>query len=359
MSIQTHFNKFNNVIYITDQSPTYKKAKEKADSILVEIKTKFREAGYPVKSATTQGSFATNTAIRNKEGDYDIDRSIFIDADEAPKDPVEPKELILKVLKDRNFQKPKVKKPCVTADYLSSNLHIDFTIYTEDSGSNHKLAIGKLGSEDKHKEWAASAPKELISWINATDSYGDSPTVAIKQFKRLVRFMKRWRDVTFSEDVKKKVFSIGITVMLKERYSPEYLTDGIGDDLLALKKVVDAMLASNYLKSANENQYRLCVPLPRIPYRDIFQHKVKPFNNLEPGSDLNVGTQFRNKLLDLQGKLGLALETTDEIEQCTILNKVFGDDFVIPEKESTNSSVVKKAAVFSSVGATGTSQGAS
>jgi len=46
MAIQTHFNNFDKKIYITTHSDEYKDAKNKDDSILKDIKTKFKEQGY-------------------------------------------------------------------------------------------------------------------------------------------------------------------------------------------------------------------------------------------------------------------------------------------------------------------------
>lgn len=365
MAIQTHFDKFNKKIYLTNQSSGYKKAKDKDESILKEIKDAFREAGYPVIDSFLQGSFAVDTAINSLEGDYDVDRALVIDASKAPEDPVEPKKIVKKVLKDRNFKEPKIKKPCITADYQSINLHIDYTVYQLDScilfGNSYELAVGKEGSDDNNKEWSPTDPKGLIDWINSADGYGESKLEKGRQYKRLVRYMKRWRDVNFGEDVRSKLFSIGLTVMLKEQYIPSFFSSELEDDLTILKKVVDNILNGDYIrKEFMKDQYRLHVELPKKPHRDIFQHKVDGGES-EPGSDLNLGTQFRNKLTSLQKNLQKAIDESCEIEQCKILNKVFGDDFVVPEK-SSNKSATKAAAIgaayLPSAGASGTSQGA-
>ncbi|OOV87853.1 nucleotidyltransferase domain-containing protein [Oceanospirillum linum] len=362
MPIQTHFNNFDKAIYLTGQSPGYKKAKEKDDSILNDLKNRFIEEGYPVVETFLQGSFSVNTAINSLEGDYDIDRALVIDADSAPEDPVKPKDVALDVLKKRSFKNPKVKKPCVTADYLSINLHIDYTIYTRDSSGNYKLAVGKLGSLAENKEWSPSDPKGLIDWINEASGYGESSVSKRKQFKRLVRYMKRWRDVNFNEQSRKKLFSIGLTIMIKEQYQPGYCSD-VKDDLTALEQVVRNMLNAGYIRqlySYDQALYRLSVNLPKSPHRDVFQHKVGTLS--EPGSDTNIGTLFRNKLTSLLSKLEEASSETDEIKQCGILNKVFGDDFKIPNSSGSKGceSVVgaTAASYFPTAGASGTSQGA-
>jgi len=359
MEIQAHFNVFDKNIYLTSHSEGYKKAKEKDVSILQDIKTAFKDAEYPVIDSFIQGSFNVNTAINSIEGDFDIDRAIVIDADTAPEDPLNPKKLILDILTKRNFKDPRIKKPCVTADYLSTNLHIDYIVYQRTGGS-YSLAVGKLGSSSENKEWSPSDPKGLSEWVNSCDNYGESQLNKRKQFKRLVRYIKRWRDVNFAEEVRKKIFSIGLTVMIKEQYQPKYHDSVITDDLSILKTVIDKILTANYFKKEFFPEgYRVSVNLPKTPCRDIFQHKVAGGSS-ESGSDLNVGNQLRNKLVTLQSKLQNALDETDEIKQCTILNEVFGSDFKIPSKNGSSNSakVAAGATVFSSAGASGTSQGA-
>ncbi|NLU98889.1 nucleotidyltransferase [Marinomonas sp. UCMA 3892] len=361
MAIQTHFNNFDKAIYLTGQSPGYKNAKEKDDSILNDLKTRFKEEGYPVVDTFLQGSFSVNTAINNLDGDYDIDRALVIDEGSAPEDPVKLKGVALEVLTKRSFKNPKVKKPCVTADYLSINLHIDYTIYTRDSSGNYKLAVGKLGSSVENKEWSPTDPKGLMDWINDTSNYGQSALNKRKQYKRLVRYMKRWRDVNFNEQSRKKLFSIGLTIMIKEQYQPDYFSD-VEDDLVVLEKVVRKMLNAGYIKlagSIDQPLYRVSVNLPKSPYRNVFQHKVG--NQSWSGSDTNIGTLFRNKLTNLLRKLEEANNETDEIKQCEILNKVFGDDFKIPNSsgnKGTGSVAGLAAAYFPTAGASGTSQGA-
>lgn len=235
-------------------------------------------------------------------------------------------------------------------------------MYSKDSFGNYKLAVGKKGSSDEYKEWSESDPEGLIAWIDSTDSYGESYLLKRKQLKRLVRYMKRWRDVTFTEEVKKKIFSIGLTVVIKNEYRPDTWKIELDDDLTMFKNVIDCILSAQYLKQieVNPDQFRVHVKLPCKPYRDIFQHKNE-FGSTSDGSDKNIGTQLKNKLTALQKELKNAMEASDEIKQCEILNTIFGDDFKIPKKSSNSgadSKVFNTAAVFSTAGASGTSQGA-
>ena len=199
------------------EDDAYKKARKRDDSIKAEVKTAFREAGYPVVDDFIQGSLKTHTGIVPISGDYDIDRALMIDYWSAPENPVTPKKKALDVLETRGFKNAKIKKPCVTADYASDNVHIDFIIYKKLS-NQHYLAVGKQNSDENNREWSAADPHGLIDWINDDSRYNrDDAKDVLAQFRGLVRYLKRWRDVQFSETVGAKVYSIGLTVMVKKQ----------------------------------------------------------------------------------------------------------------------------------------------
>ena len=345
MGIQTHFNKFHDAIKLSKQDYTYKKARERDTSITKAIRETFADAGYPVIEDFIQGSFSTDTAILKKNGDFDIDRAIVIDHDDAPENPVSPKVIICDdVLEKRGFKNSKIKKPCVTADYTSENLHLDFPVYRKSYGS-YELAVGKRNSDEANREWSIADPKGLKDWIKDKSDYFGSPSVKLLQFNRIVRYLKRWRDEKFSDAVGKKVYSIGITVMAKHCFAPSLDAESRPEDLKALRDTVSSMLDHGFFKYQGNEQYKVSVNLPVTPGRDIFD-----------GSCVDTGTQFRNKLNAMKCKLNDAIAEEDEIKQCKILNQLFGDDFLIPEEKKT--AAFTKKAVFSTSGAVGTSQGA-
>ena len=345
MGIQTHFNKFHGKIKLGREDDAYKKARERDDSIKAEVKTAFSEAGYPVVSDFIQGSLKTHTGIVPTSGDYDIDRALVIDADEAPENPVTPKKKALVVLEDRGFKNAKIKKPCVTANYAGDDVHIDFIIYKR-SGDQHYLAVGKKNSDENNREWSSADPLGLIEWINDASVYDqDEARDVLPQFRRLVRYLKRWRDEQFSETVGSKVFSIGLTVMVKQQLVWSFSTEGASQDLTALRETVEAILEGGYFQEEEEGKYRVRVDLPKEPWRDIFF-----------GSSLDTGTQLYNKLQRLKEQLAKAEASSDEREQCEILNKLFGDDFEVPDPPTGSSKAGR--AVYPSAGVVGHSHGA-
>lgn len=341
MSIQSKFNKFHDKIKLSREDSEYKSAREKDDSILKDVKKALKEEGYPVIEDFLQGSMSTATAVKNPGEDFDIDRAVVIAFDGSPDDPVKVKKIVLQVLEDRGFKNAKIKKPCVTADYVSKNLHIDIPIYREQDG-HYELAVGKKNSSDENKEWSESDPKGLKDWINNSSNYIGSAKKKLEQYKRLVKYLKRWRDNKFSTAVASKVFSIGLTVMAKEQFRPHLDDSDKANDLVALRDTVDGMLYGGYFTYQSNEQYKVRVDLPKSPWRDIFE-----------ASSLNTGTQFYNKLKSLKNKLDKAIAEDNLIKQCKILNEVFGDDFEVP---SSTSNINK--AVYVSAGVSGTSQGA-
>jgi len=344
MGIQTHFNKFHGKIKLGREDDAYKKARKRDDSIKSDVKAAFKDAGYPIVADFIQGSLKTHTGIIPKSGDYDIDRALVIDEDTAPENPVTPKKTALEVLENRGFKNAKIKKPCVTADYASDNVHIDLIIYKK-SEDQHHLAVGKKNSDEDNREWAVADPLGLMEWIADFSDHDDEADDVRDQFRRLVRYVKRWRDEQFTETVRPKVFSIGLTVMVKESLASSFSTEGASQDLEALRATVEAILDAGYFDEEEDGKYRVRVDLPVEPYRDIFH-----------GSALDTGTQLYNKLKHLAKQLKKAEELSDEREQCEILNKLFGDDFEVPGPPKGGSKTTK--AVYPTAGFVRHSQGA-
>ena len=345
MGAQTQLDKFHNKIKLGREDQAYKKARGRDDSITADIRAAFKDAGYPVTGDFIQGSLATATAIVPLSGDYDIDRGLEIDADTAPDNPVEPKLTVLEALEDRGFTNAKIKKPCVTADYASENLHIDFPIYKK-NGSQHYLAVGKKNSDEHNRSWSNADPKGLIEWVNDRSMHWELAREKHHQFQRLVRYLKRWRDHKFTEAVAKKVFSIGLTVMAKQKLSPSFSSEGSRQNLLALRNTVNAILNGGYFSCAGNDKYRVCVNIPVEPWRDIFY-----------GSSLDTGTQLRNKMTILRNKLDEAADMDDVVKQARVLQTCFGDDFEVPDSPKGDPGATNKAR-YATAGTVGTSQGA-
>lgn len=80
------------------------------------------------------------------------------------------KKLYIIYLKKRLYKPYTIKTPCVTADYASLNLHIDYAVFQVDDFENYDIALGKLTSKEENKQWEILETKQLIDWINGNDN---------------------------------------------------------------------------------------------------------------------------------------------------------------------------------------------
>lgn len=333
VSLQKQFKKFDKKIYLTKQCDAYKDARAKEHSILEDIRKQFIEEGYPVVKHYRQGSFKTDTAIVSLEGDFDVDRAIIIHKDKAPDNPVECKEVIYDILEKRGFKNHKIKTPCVTADYASLNLHIDYAVFQVDDFESYDMALGKTNSKDENKKWEYSESKQLIDWINGNDNaigFSNLTNEEKFQFKRLVRYMKRWRDYNFLEANRSYIYSIGLTIMIKESFHPSIDENGKENDLESLINTIKYILKhKGYFIHMGSDQYDVKVNIPFEPRVDVFRKHGK-----------TQGTVFRNKLASLLEKLKKTNTESDLKKQCEVLQGVFGDDFEIVDESKSYEKVV-------------------
>ena len=337
MSLQTQFIKFEKNIRLTWQDDKLKKIREKDDSIRSDIRAAFKKEGYPVKNFFQQGSYATKTTIIPLNDDYDIDVAVVIDNEEAPENSVEVKKTLRDVLVKRNLKDPKIKLPCVTAQYFKleeKHFHLDYPIYKKENGS-YRIAIGKEHSGDDIKKWEKSDPKGLLEWLNDSSKFSDDKAFA--QYKRLVKYLKRWRDFKFSEPERRKVYSIGLAVMARESFQKSISVDGDISDVHSLKDTIEKIMMPTYFTITSKDsqgnpQYNIEVKIPKQPCRDIFDKHGK-----------TIGTLIYNRLSKLNNKLDDVIAEKSLKKQCeTLVKDVFGDDFPVPENNNNGNKKFKE-----------------
>lgn len=340
MSLQTQFNKFNETLSLSWQDDKIKNIREKNDSILEDIREKFEEKGYPVVDSFKQGSYITNTSIEPLDKEYDIDVGIVIDDEKAPENPIDTKKTLRDVLLARNFKEPKIKKPCVTAQYFKAgekSFHLDYPIYKKNKSNTYYLAVGKEHSSYDDRKWEESDPKGLIDWLNDKDYFNNEE--AYQQYKRLIRYIKRWRDYCISGTERKKIYSIGLAIMIKESFVMSISNDGDIYDITALQNTIKT-IKERYFTCVDyvSKKYDIKVNLPVKPYRDVFEKHSS-----------TIGTLFYNKLDKLLTDLDAVIKEESLIKKCESLKKnCFGDDFPVPDNDYNDSKTFKEAGYISS-----------
>lgn len=325
--IQKYFEAFHDLIKLK-QFEENQTLRDKRDIILDKLKTRlktiFEEKDEPVPTyqAFDQGSYKMGTGVIPLDSDYDIDVGVSfnVSKNDYP-DPVEVKEWVYDAL-NGHTKKVDMRRPCVTVFYQKGEepqYHVDLAIYSDEScnaDGKKYLAKGKLNSSDDNKSWEVSDPKGLADTVGNKYSGDDK-----KQFVRVIRYLKRWKDHKFSSNGNAAPIGIGLTISAYNWFSPNKTTDNVANttkynDLQATRGVVSCML--------NNFGDRLRVYLPVEPYSELFGKMTD--NQME---------NLKEKLEDLLDALDSATKEVAPEVACETLKKAFGDDFPVPEKSDT------------------------
>ena len=323
-NVQTYFNKFDRTIRRSYDGHSI--LREKRDLLLKDLREglqrNFQDTGVKVPKFEpfNQGSYAIGTGIEPLPGeDYDIDVGLIFHLSKDQYPSVRVKQWVYQAL-DTGNRTVEYKRPCVRVQYHRAGgvlYHVDFAIYSENSSNwNNQLYLAKgfLGSKPEDQIWEVAEPKKLIDTFQQKFQHqGDRD-----QFKRVIRFLKRWKDVNFSAKGNDRPTGIAITACALNRFQRGVRfnpSDGKNyyDDLTALKDLAQAII----------NQFpwmdRMSVQLPVTPYNDLFKKMSdKQMQSLK--SKLEV---FRDSLSQVE-------QTVDTLTSCQLLQEVFGDDFPTP-----------------------------
>lgn len=335
-NIQQQFTAFHDAIKLGkfEESATLREKRDiirqKLRERLPDVFKRHREA-VPAYSFWDQGSYALDTGIQPLDGDYDIDQGVCFEvATSAYPDPVTLKERVHEAL-DGHTKDVRIRQPCVTVFYQEAGepiYHVDLAVYS--SGANNadgttRLSRGKPNSDTANKIWEPSDPQGMADTILGRFSGEDR-----RQFRRIMRYLKRWRDENFPKEGHARPVGIGLTVAVYDNLAPTYF-DGFArtepDDLGALRPLVRAMLAHfGTVWDATEQRFlrRLAVTIPAQPWDDPFRR----MSNLQMG-------WFYTGLEELRDALDAAAAEVDPVEACKHMRKVFGPDFPIPDKQET------------------------
>jgi hypothetical protein len=326
--------------------------REKRDIVLKllakRLKAFFEEKGLKCPSYRTfdQGSYPMGTGIQPLYLDFDIDVGIIFEiSKDAYPDPVKVKSWVHDAI-NGHTDKVKMRQPCVTVFYHMNQepiYHVDLAIY---AGSNTDgkiyLATGKLFSTTDRRIWVESDPQSLIDVIRK--KFSDSEDA--KQFRRVIRYFKRWKDFQFCAKGNAAPTGIVLTIAAYHWFSvcktivDPFANTAIYDDLEALQKLLSVTIGKFTQSKVNgELIERLEVKLPISPYSDLLS-----------GMTDKQMTEFKQQLESLLAAVNDARSTIDLSTACELMNKQFGDDFKVPDK-STVSQCRPRAIVASSASA--------
>lgn len=326
-NVQNKFEDFHTEILLSDDDGKAK-LQEKRKLLIADLKAGLKRDAEkknetPLKfEHFNQGGYAMHTGNKPYDNDYDIDIALVFDNTQDDFDnPVELKKKVRNAL-NSTFRTVNIRRPCVTVTYNKDgkpDYHVDMAVYVKiDDEEYYEIAMGKEHSNDDNQEWQVSDPKGLINKVN--NKFTDDER---KQFRRVIRYLKRWRDKQFNNGG--APISIALTCAAYHWFSPVKST-GVYNDLSALKALVTEMIDNfGWIDD------RLEVKLP-----------VVPRSNLLDGLTDKQMEIFKEKLEGLKKSLETAKKESSEVSACKTLKKQFGDEFPVPEEDcKTSNNVVR------------------
>lgn len=293
------------------------------DEIRVYLKKKAEDEGVKISfTFENQGSYSMSTGIEPLVGeDYDIDIMLLFNIAKEDYTAKEVKQWVYNAL-NKYPRTVSIKKPCVRVQYHQSGetlYHVDLAVYSNGNNDDNKYLSKKPKYASDNEEWEDAQPNELKKLVNGKFTVTDER----HQFKRCIRYLKRWKDFKFKYTEAGRPTGISITALALNGFSPKLEYNGFtntykANDIKALRNLVDYILSQ--FTWANDIEVKL---------------PVKPYNNLfEKMKDIQK-ENFKEKLNDLKDKLNEADNETDPNKASKILIKVFGKDFSeITKKES-------------------------
>lgn len=320
--LQTQFNKFHETIKIDFEGN--KPLREKRDVILAELRAGLKKqflTNSPTFKDFVQGSYDLATGVEPLQGeDYDIDIGLDFNLTIDQMKPVELKEIVYNILNSVAKRTVVIKRSCVRVQYHNAGevvYHIDLAIYAHGKDYFNKIndtlyiAKGYSGSSPDKKSWEVSEPYQLKELIKSKISDNSDR----EQLRRVIRYLKRWKDYNFSSTGIERPTGIALTACCYYLFSVQKSYISLTktyryNDLEALKNVVNDII------NAFNGYTRIKVELPVIPKNDLF----------EKMSD-NQMLNFKTKLQSFKTVLESASNDTLTSTACTKLIRVFGSDF--------------------------------
>lgn len=326
LNLQKEFIDFHDKIKLDDENATLR---EKRDILLKKLKDKISE---DAASYTTfnQGSYAMCTGIVPEDEDYDIDVGLKFNMDKDDySDPIVPKKWVSDAL-DGHTKSVEIRRSCVTVTYQidgESAYHVDFAVYAAANADGKMyIAKGKEFSSAENKKWELSDPQGLIDTVKGKYSGDDAA-----QFRRVIRYMKKWRTHQFSCGGNGVPTGISLTILAYDQFSVKKTYDwstkkDVYDDFSALYGLATKIKNTFSLTWNSEEKawyHTISVNLP-----------VEPKNNLFEKMTEKQMENFYNILDSMITKLDEVKTKEKRSDACSILVDLFGEDFPVTVDKS-------------------------
>ena len=296
MKFDKPFNSYHDIIKLSDAKKSTLRSNK--DALRNKIKKSFTDnARTPVPKFFIQGSFSMFTTINPLTQQYDIDDGLYLQHIDTSKPisewpaPSTVHKWVLDAVDGHTSTPPKDKSQCVRVIYANEEKHVDLPIYAEKNGTYY-LAVKNAG-------WIQSDPKEIKDWFNkATTAKGE-------QLRRIVHFLKGWKDFRESENSSVTLYGGFQLSVLADMH---FIADD-SDEVSFFKTIEN--IYNNLAK------YRYSLPHP-VNSADITAHYTD-----------SRKTKFQDEFGSLYEKAKAAYNEEDCVEKSKKWQNVFGDRFPI------------------------------
>ena len=323
LDFQSEFMNFHDAIKLDDENEDLI---QKRDILLKKLKDNISDDAVSF-SNFNQGSYAMGTGIKPQNGDYDIDVGLKFNLSKDDYDPITVKKWVRDALSGHT-KSVEIRRSCVTVTYQRHEealYHVDFAVYAANNNDDELyIAKGKENSNDENKFWEISCPNELIETLKSRFEGEDSA-----QFRRMIRYLKKWKDENFSTVGNSAPTGISLTILAYDLFEVENKIDPITykssyNDFEALFKLVNRITSRfTYTKRNEEYCHTISALLPVKPGNDLFEKMTNKQMDL-----------FYKKICSLASVLEEVKNCSNRKEACTKLAKVFGDDFPVTVDKS-------------------------
>ena len=292
-----------------------KDKKGSRDSLRDRIKNNFKEKNRKQPKFYMQGSFSMNTTINPLSAEYDLDDGVYLQNIDTskPMNEWETPETVHKWIVDavngHTSKSPTDKNLCVRVHYADERKHIDLPIYVQKDDSYY-LAV-------KGKGWVESDPKEIKDWfLDEIKNKGE-------QFRRIVRYLKGWKDFRENENKHIKLYGgFQLTVLASYHFIESE------SDEKAFFKTIEAI--KSYLWSYEQ---KICHP--KNGGKNIIDHYSEARRK-----------NFVEEFTKMYEKAKKTYEENDCVEKSKKWRKIFGDRFPLLKNEDCEDNNKSKAAII-------------
>lgn len=326
LNLQKEFINFHDKIKLDSENVTLR---EKRDILLKKLKSNISDDA-ATYTTFNQGSYAMSTGILPEDEDYDIDVGLKFNINKDDyTDPIEPKKWVRDALCGHT-KSVDIRRSCVTVTYQKDEdpiYHVDFAVYAVNNNDGKMyIAKGKEYSSSDNKKWELSDPQGLIDKLK--DKYSGDDAA---QFRRIIRYMKKWKTHQFSGKGNEAPTGISLTILAYDLFSLSKTYDWTTnkyayDDFTALYNLVTSIKNLFALRYNNEDKtwyHTLKTTLPVEPFNDLFEKmSEKQMEKFYQKIEVMI-----SKLEDVKGK-------EKRSEACSILVDLFGEDFPVTVDKS-------------------------